>query len=478
MESGEDKIPVSKSQAGPDLENIPSSVIDTFRSGNLAGALIRAVSGVAAVKVVGAGLGFLSHVVLARVMSVGGYGNYVYAWAWVTILALFSRAGFGNLLIRYVSKFQAKEQWGRLRGLLLRAGQYVSGLSILIGAIGSASIYWLGKGISVGKQHTLLVVFALLPVLTLMYLVQQGLRGLKQVVRANVPELIVRHLTLMVLCGLLWLQLGQLSSVQAMVATIVAVGVALLVATRWLWRGLPLGVRSAKPDFESTSWLKRGLPFLVISSMGLIQRKTDVLMLGFFVTSADVGVYGAALRVTGLIGFGLSVVNMTVTPYFSEFYTSGARQKLQKVVSLSAVAVTAFTVAAALGFFLFGGLILSTFGAEYKDGYAIIVVLVVGKAVGSLVGPVAFLMMMTDHEAVASRIEAGGAVCNILLNGILIPYLGVVGAAIATTSTLAGRNIVFAYVVYRRMHINTTVFNTDIVEYLKVALSIDTKSVE
>ena len=467
MKSGEDKIPVSKSQAGSDLENIPSRVVDTFRSGNLAGALIRAVSGVAAVKVVGAGLGFLSHVVLARVMSVEGYGNYVYAWAWIAILALFSRAGFGNLLIRYVSKFQAKEQWERLRGLFLRAGQYVSVLSVLISAVGSAFIYWLGKGISGGKQHTLLVAFALLPVITLMYLAQQGLRGLKQVVRANVPELVVRHLALMALCGLLWLQLGQLSSVQVMMATIVAVGVALVVATLWLWRGLPPEVRSAKPDFESPNWLKKALPFLVISSMGLIQRKTDVLMLGFFVSSADVGIYGAALRVTGLIGLGLSVINMTVTPYFSEFYTSGARQKFQKIVSLSAVGVTVFTVAAALGFFLFGDMILSIFGTEYETGYVVMVVFVWGKVIGALVGPVAFLMMMTDQENTASRIEAGAAVLNLLLNGALIPYFGTIGAAVATASTLAGRNLVFAYIVYRRLDLNTTVFNSNIPRYLK-----------
>lgn len=436
-------------------------------SSGLIGILMRSASGVSIVKVFGAGLGFLSHVVLARVLSVGGYGNYIYAWSWSRVIALFSRLGFDNLLIRYIPKFSAEARWGHVGGLLRQASKYVLGVSVTITAIGGGLIYGMKDVISVGKRHALLIGLTLVPVLALMYLAQRSLRGLKSVVQAKAPELIVRHAVVIGLCGVLWWQIENPSGAHAVLVAIAATATALFVAIYWVWRALPTETWEEIPNIKTTHWLWKALPFLVISSMGLIQRKTDILMLGFFTSSADVGIYGAALRVTGFVSFGLSVANMTTTPYFSELYTKNRIKRLQRIVSLTAVGVTVFTIIVLFIIFLFGDILLGIFGTEYVDGYDVMAILAIGRGSSCITGPVAYIMMMTDQEETASRIEAGAAISNVALNGVLIPYFGAIGAAIATALTLIGRNLVFCVTVYQNLGVNTTIFNNNIRAYLK-----------
>ena len=55
--------------------------------------------------------------------------------------------------------------------------------------------------------------------------------------------------------------------------------------------------------------------------------------------------------------------------------------------------------------------------------------------VNSFVGPAGFLMMMTGHHREAALILAMAALLQIVMNAILIPRYGLIGAATATAAT-------------------------------------------
>jgi O-antigen/teichoic acid export membrane protein len=89
-----------------------------------------------------------------------------------------------------------------------------------------------------------------------------------------------------------------------------------------------------------------------------------------------------------------------------------------------------------------GPWLLGLFGPEFVAGYPALVVLVVGQVVNAATGSVGVVLGMTGH---AGRlfVNAGlTAVLTVVLNILLIPQLGIVGSALATSISLATVNVV------------------------------------
>ena len=82
---------------------------------------------------------------------------------------------------------------------------------------------------------------------------------------------------------------------------------------------------------------------------------------------------------------------------------------------------------------LFGDtLAVLVFGEAFTASYGPMVILVVGELVGASFGSIGFLLYMSNKEQIALRVLAGCALVNVILNAIMIPLFGMLGAAIAT----------------------------------------------
>ena len=66
--------------------------------------------------------------------------------------------------------------------------------------------------------------------------------------------------------------------------------------------------------------------------------------------------------------------------------------------------------------------------------------------------------MMTGHEKVLGRISLFTLVLNIILNLLLIPYYGAIGAAVTTTTTIILENIIKVILVKNRIGLSTIPF--------------------
>ncbi|MGA7303361.1 MAG: oligosaccharide flippase family protein, partial [Rhodothermales bacterium] len=84
------------------------------------------------------GLGYLTHVLLARLMGVTEYGVYVYALAWATPLAALGGLGVHMVALRFVPAYATSKAYGLIRGSY-RAGANVAftgGLAVSVMALG------------------------------------------------------------------------------------------------------------------------------------------------------------------------------------------------------------------------------------------------------------------------------------------------------------------------------------------------------
>lgn len=430
--------------------------------------LTRATLGTGVVKVLGAGLGFGAHLVLGRYLGPDGYGVYILAWTWITVLALLSRFGFNNVVEKYLTEYQSKGEWVQAKAVVLEAvtvGLSVGGVVSLFGIV----TVWLGDFMEPATTGVFVVAFVLLPVVVANSLGQSILRGLKKIVISTIPELVIRHIVVMGLVPVAALTIGAVDPRIAMWVTVIGFLAAVCVTAAFIWKNRTFrqDVWGAEAEGGGEHWLDIALPFLVISATGLLQRRADIVTLGALASSTELGYYAAGFRLSTLVGFGLVAVNTAFRPYFSQLYATNKQQALERVVALAALLTGLFTIGVGALTIIYGKDLLGLFGSQFSSAYLVLVILCGGQIVGAVTGPVATLLTMTGQQQVTARIDFGSGVANVILNVLLVPVFGAVGAAGATAATLSVRNIVMAYISYDRLGINATVLNPRLLEYLR-----------
>ncbi len=420
--------------------------------------LRRGATGAFVVQVVGAGLGLLLHVVIARLLGVTGYGVYTLTITWVSVLSVLALLGQSNAVLRFVPGYVHRADWGELCGLRKRMSLAVLIASIVISLVGAAIVYAFRIRLGRELELTLLAGFVLLPVLTQLQLSSALHRGLKRAVSSGVFNSLLRPALLLgLVLGFVLLLRDRLTAPIVMLASGLA-ALAALGGSEWLLtRVWPRGAKRASPRYETRSWLRLGghLFFLVV--IGIVLNRVDVLVLGGMVGVAVVGPYYAAVQLAAIALYGLNAVNTILAPMIAERYAANDHAALKRLVHRAAWLTFAITVIVSLITVLVGRWVLGLFGPGFTVAYVPLLIILGGQCVNAAAGPVGFLMAMTRFERQAPAIFGGGAALNLLLSVVLIPELGIIGAAVATAVATIAWNVAAFLFVRRKLGVNPTV---------------------
>lgn len=184
--------------------------------------------------------------------------------------------------------------------------------------------------------------------------------------------------------------------------------------------------------------LKDCIPLAISSSAILLYMKIDVLLIGELSNEREVGIYSAAVRISELFYFLSTIMSSSVLPVLIE-NSDLFIQRIKKV--FDAMALLSYTIM--IPIFIFSPFIIKIFGNDYLPAGSILAVHIwslifvfMGVAQSSW-----YLKMGRTGLYMQLKRTLMGALINILLNIILIPGLGGLGAAISTL-------IAYAYVAY------------------------------
>ena len=427
----------------------------------MAGRLAKGGAGVAATKVISTLLSLIVAVVLARMLGPNGYGVYAYVFTLVLILAIPAQLGMSRLVIRETTKADTHQKWGAMLGLWRWSSKLTMILSSTIVALALAILLLTDFSLNSIELKTAVWGLFLIPFFSLASLRGAALQGLRRVVLGQLPESIIRPVLFLFFLGLLsWWQLGQLTSDVAMAMQLLSALLAFIFGAWILLRARPDNVRSGlEPVYHSRQWFMAAWPMAVLTGMQQINGYADLIILGFFVSAEDIGVYRVAMQGGLLIAFGLQTVVMFVSPYFAQLNETGDLQRLRKLMIISARVSFVVGFPLLVVYCFWGSEILHyVFGEKYVSGYWPLVILSFGQLLNALFGPVGLLLNMTGHERDAMRDVMIAATCNIVLNLILIPDFGKEGAAMATAITMLIWNVLLWSSVRNRLGFNCFAF--------------------
>ena len=407
------------------------------------------------VKAVGAGLAFALNIVIAQMTDPATYGIFVFTLGWVALAALGMRLGLDTLVVRLVASYRTTPEqipavitWAYKR-LLVQTG-----VVLLLAAL---TLIATRSSLSDTQFTTLLFAAPLLIVVSWNSITQSIVQGFGRAT-ALVPDQVIRPGVFLAILGV-WMLFVRLSptSVQLILASALAGTVALSVSSLWSRRLVGTDVQAQTATEPKDHAWGRGLtPLFLITGASVLLSQTDVLLLGILGDDASVGIYAAAGRIVVLVTFALTAINTVLAPMIANLWRARELPKLQSLVLTGVRISFGISIVLSAGLWIGAEAVMSLFGTEFVAAVPALQILLIGHVVNAFVGSVGVIQMMTGHERAAALFMGIAVVVNILLNLLLIPQYGIIGAAISTACATTLWNICGAIFVRRKLGIRST----------------------
>lgn len=191
-------------------------------------------------------------------------------------------------------------------------------------------------------------------------------------------------------------------------------------------------------------------PMAVSAASFLLMQSMDVLMLTKLTNYETVAYYSSALKLTMIIAIVLSSVNSVIAPKISEHYFSKQFNLLKDNIKKGTRLIFLVTFPLIIALALLPTFALSFFGESYISAKNALLILLIGQVVNAFCGSVGIYLNMTGKQKSFQLILVSALILNIVLNYVLIPKFGMIGAAIATSASMILWNVVAVVYVYKK----------------------------
>jgi len=385
-------------------------------------------------------LGFVIMVMLARFLGAELFGSYRLGLATVFLLNNFTKLGMDRGLVRFIPIFQ-QDDLGKIRKLVRDVLCSGTITSLIISAVLYFYSDFLGKVLfhSLNVAYMLRLFAYYLPIFSIFTLLGSILDGLKNGdVEAVIQNIVSPSVYLVFL--FCWSFLG-LTQLRALSSLMVAHFFSIIVFIYFLRQHHRSLFQTNSIRYNVKKFLRFSIPLSFIGTLTLLMNQVDVFFIGYFKTTTEVGVYSVAYKFAALMLIGLQSVITIFAPHISELYHKNEIVELEHLLKL----VTKWIFLIALFLFLFFSIfrvsIINIFGKDFSQASTALIILAFGQLVNSFAGPTGTMLIMSGKQKWEVYNSISLVFFNIFFNVALIPRYGIIGAAIATSSSIIIVNI-------------------------------------
>jgi O-antigen/teichoic acid export membrane protein len=207
----------------------------------------------------------------------------------------------------------------------------------------------------------------------------------------------------------------------------------LLTATGlWLWIARKIGpVRRPLPAGRMLQFLRRSLPIGGANIMRGLVVGSDVLLLGLFVGKAQVGIYSGAFKLYSL-GLSLIILYFTILlPHLASQVRDEPTLKTGLYSALTRALLAAIPITVA-GIVLSRAVLHLLFGGNFEEATTALQILILALPLHLAAGHFRSAFVALGRQRLDLRLVALAAIVHVAVKLLLIPRLGITGAASGT----------------------------------------------
>jgi O-antigen/teichoic acid export membrane protein len=418
----------------------------------------------------GAAAALLTTVIIGRAAGPFAVGSYFQFVAIFSVLVTVCTFGADTGLVRFLSASRALGRTSEFRPLLARAILPVVGVALLVVTLGVGLVHVLPLGSDSVLQDYALASAPFLLLAVCMTAMFGALRGLGKVVQFTLlqsvllPLLRILGVVVVVHAGLsidglvtAWLLPVLVTSVTALVALRIALRRAAprSSSNTALGEVIPPSAAGDRPDgpafwrFSSA----RG----VSSILEIILEWLDVLVVAVLLGPSAAGIYAVVTRCIRLGQIVDHAVRTVSSPAISAGLATGETDRVRAIFVVSGKLLVLLAWPVYLTLLIKAPDVLSVFGAEFAAGATAMRVIAVAMLIAVTAGGVQSMLLMggRSHWQAMNKGVALAVAAVLLL--LLVPHLGIVGAAMAWSAAILVDCFLATYQVARRMQIRLPV---------------------
>lgn len=401
-------------------------------------------------------VGYFFKIYLARLLGAEALGIYALGMTVVGLAGVVAAAGLPQAASRFVAVYSATGEFRKLGRFLWSALTVLLVANLLVGILLLLAKSWIALLLYHTPALASYMHFFVLIMVTgaLTGFLGQALAGYKDVARRTViTGFIGQSLTMGCTIALLTMGFGFKGYLIAQIFSALAVLVLLAQATRKLTPEPARAPSFGFPILEREIVLF-SLVLFAVQGLEFLATQADKVMLGIYLNAREVGIYSIATALVAFVSIFLQSINQIFAPIIAELHASRQSELLLNLYQTLTKWVLGFTMPLAFVIMIFARPLMEIFGREFGEGWPVLVIATLGQLVNCGVGSVGQLLLMSGQQQKMIRAQAIAVPIGLTINWLLIPHIGLMGAAIAAAVTNALLNALYLQDVHRTLSLH------------------------
>ena len=213
--------------------------------------------------------------------------------------------------------------------------------------------------------------------------------------------------------------------------------------------------KSLTHNFSSTEILRTSYPMALSAISYFLMQSTDVLFISAYDTFEAVAYYSIAVKLATVTALALISVNIVIAPKIASIYNDKNFSQLKLILKKATRINVVISLPIIILLLFFSEYVLSTFGSNYILAKNALWILLIAQFFNSITGPSALYLNMTGRQKKLNVILVISLLINVVLNIILVPDFGMLGAAISTTTSFVISKILASALVFYLDNVKT-----------------------
>lgn len=403
------------------------------------------------IKMAAMAFGYLNIIVIGKYFGTDALGLFSYIISVITIVGVLSGLGIEMTGLRFISKFKAKKEFGKIKSFYFQALKIIS----LPGLFFSAVLFFFPHFIAetiFGKPENapfLRILALLLIPISIRKLNAQFLRAFNKTGQFAFVNLFFTPVTVIILIFIVLFSANRATSTPINIHFI-SLFLMFLISTVLVLRLKKWKTASVVQAVKPKDIFKVSFPMFTIVLAVAVTTQADKFILGYFVENSDIGIYHAMNRTALLINIVLLTANSSLAPKFSELAELNDIESLQKLINKSLKYITIFSAGIFLLIIGFSGFLIRFLELPPVTAGAVLFILAGGQMFSALCGPVGSFLLMSGNEKINRNVSLYSSALFIVLNILFIRFWGILGAAVATSGVTILKNLIFVYAVKKK----------------------------
>ncbi|MGQ4557299.1 oligosaccharide flippase family protein [Halobellus sp. GM3] len=393
--------------------------------------------------------GFFFRLILSNVMGPSGFGTIILAISLMNIVAIPTTIG----LTEGIAKFYPESTKKQSNAYISFSLTIVTLLSIIsmLGIYFNADIVNRLFFNSEVSSEFIFVLAVTVPLFSIIKIIHGSLRGAMESQRFVALAQVTQPYAKLIFSAVAAVTVGSILSVfigvfLSLVVTVVS-GLVLLFHTGWQFK--------LEFDIDYTNLLRFSAPLMISSSVYILLSRVDRLFLGYYRTPIQVGIYEVALTIALLLTIFRSSFSFLLLPKISKLVSNSNTSDLNYLYGQTTKWILISTTPALLIIATRPYFFIRLFGEDYSVTavYWPLAILATTHFLDAVTGPNGDSLLGLGKSKTVMLYNLISLVVNLVLNILLIPRYGIIGAAIALFIGYTVMNIAKSYDLFVNHHI-------------------------